>query len=80
MKRPALQRKRVGVLRMAFRARKFFGSFEKRTPGGVQMVLVTHAFTITDLKEIGKWGEHRILVIFVDLPNVVLLFAVRYKW
>ena len=33
MKRPALQSKRVGVLRMAFRARKVFGSFEKRTPG-----------------------------------------------
>ena len=33
MKRPALQNKRVGVLRMAFRARKVFGSFERRTPG-----------------------------------------------
>ena len=33
MKRPALQNKRVGVLRMAFRARKVFGSFEKLTPG-----------------------------------------------
>ena len=32
IKRPALQNKRVGVLRMAFRARKVFGSFEKRTP------------------------------------------------
>ena len=30
MKRPALQSKRVGVLRMAFRARKVFGTFEKR--------------------------------------------------
>ena len=33
MKRTALQNKRVGVLRMAFRARKVFGCFEKRTPG-----------------------------------------------
>ena len=33
MKRPALQNKQVGVLRMAFRARKVFGTFEKRTPG-----------------------------------------------
>ena len=32
MKRPALQSKRVGVLRMAFQARDVFGSFEKRTP------------------------------------------------
>jgi len=29
---PALQNKRVGVLRMAFRARKVPGTFEKRAP------------------------------------------------
>ena len=33
MKRPASQNKRVGVLRMAFRARKVFGTFEKRALG-----------------------------------------------
>ena len=33
MKRQALQNKQVGVLRMAFRARKVFGTFEKRAPG-----------------------------------------------
>ena len=33
MKRPALQNKQVRVLRMAFRARKVFGTFEKRAPG-----------------------------------------------
>ena len=33
MKRPALQNKRVGVLTMAFRAGKVFGTFEKRAPG-----------------------------------------------
>ena len=32
MRRPALQNKRVGVLRMAYRARKVFGTFEKRAP------------------------------------------------
>ena len=32
MKRQALQNKQVGVLRMAFRARKVFGTFEKRAP------------------------------------------------
>ena len=32
MKRPALQNKQVGVLRMAFRARKVLGTFEKRAP------------------------------------------------
>ena len=33
MKRPALQNKQVGVLRMAFRARRVFGTFEKRALG-----------------------------------------------
>ena len=33
MKRPALQNKQVAVLRMAFRARKVLGTFEKRAPG-----------------------------------------------
>ena len=40
MKRPALHNKQAGVLRMAFRARKDFGTFEKRAPG-----LKTSAFT-----------------------------------
>ena len=33
MKRPALQNKRVADIRMAFRAGKVFGTFEKRVPG-----------------------------------------------
>ena len=33
MKRPASQNMQVRVLRMAFRARKVFGTFEKRAPG-----------------------------------------------
>ena len=33
MKRPAFQKKQVVVLRMAFRARKGLGTFEKRVPG-----------------------------------------------
>ena len=33
IKRPALQNKQVVVLRMAFRARKVLGTFEKRAPG-----------------------------------------------
>ena len=33
MKGPALQNKEVVVLRMAFRARKVFGTFEKQAPG-----------------------------------------------
>ena len=37
MKRPVLQNKRDGVLRMAFRVRKDFGTIEKRAPGEVSM-------------------------------------------
>ena len=33
MKRPALQNKQVVLLRIAFRARKILGTFEKRAPG-----------------------------------------------
>ena len=33
MKRSALEDERVEVLRMAFRARKVYGTFEKRAPG-----------------------------------------------
>ena len=33
MKRPDLQNKQVVVLRIAFRARKVLGTFEKRAPG-----------------------------------------------
>ena len=33
MKRPALQNKQVVLLKMAFRARKVLGTFEKRAPG-----------------------------------------------
>ena len=33
MKRPALQKKQVGALRMAFQARKVFETFEKRASG-----------------------------------------------
>ena len=33
IKRPALQNKQVVVLRLAFRARKVVGTFEKRAPG-----------------------------------------------
>ena len=33
MKRPASQNERIRVLPMAFRARKVFGTFERRAPG-----------------------------------------------
>ena len=35
MKRPALQNKQIVILRMAFRARKVIGTFEKRAPGHI---------------------------------------------
>ena len=33
MKRPGLQNKRVGVLRVAYRAKRVFGTSEKLAPG-----------------------------------------------
>ena len=38
MKRPALQNKQIVILRMAFRARKVIGTFEKRAPETVRNV------------------------------------------
>ena len=40
IKKPALQNKRVGVLQMAFWARKVFGTFEKEAPGTYKSVKV----------------------------------------
>ena len=42
-RRPALQNKQAGVLRMAFRARKAFGTFEKRAPAISISLLTTMA-------------------------------------
>ena len=39
IKRPALQNKQVAVLRMAFRARKVLGTFEKRAPDHLGVML-----------------------------------------
>ena len=53
MKRPALHNKLVGVLRMAFRARKVFGTFEKRAP--------EHYFPFMSPKQhwMGGWGVQK---------------------
>ena len=42
MKRPALQNKRVAVLGMALRARKVFGTFEKRAPQFRRNIKIFH--------------------------------------
>ena len=50
MKRLALQNMRVRVLRIAFGARKFFGSFEKRTHGRpLKEPLTTLLFLISNV-------------------------------
>ena len=41
-KRPALQNKQVVVFRMAFRARKVLGTFEKLSPGLVMVIKFGH--------------------------------------
>ena len=40
MKRPALQNKQVGALRMDFRAQKVFGTFEKRAWGPIWLAII----------------------------------------
>ena len=54
MKRPALQNKQVVLLRMAFRARKALGTFEKRAPGFLNFRLTN---TTTWL---WRWLPHRL--------------------
>ena len=53
MKRPALQNKQVGALRMAFRARKVFRTFEKRALADDQlhlfMVIPSAALVLSQL-------------------------------
>ena len=45
MKRPALQNKQVTVLRMAFRAPKVVGTFEKQAPGVFHKTILLHGLT-----------------------------------
>ena len=48
--RSALQNKQVVILRMAFRARKVLGTFEKRAPGPRQVLNVNECPPISELK------------------------------
>ena len=51
MKRPALQNKQVVILRMAFRARKVHGTFEKRAPGWLHyLASLVIAYFIKELR------------------------------
>ena len=69
MKRPALQNKRVAVLRMAFRARKFFGTFKKRVP---DLYLNARArIAPTSLKQLIVFPSYRKLAI----NNSCILFS-----
>ena len=48
-KRSALQNKQVVILRMAFRARKVLGTFEKRAPGLKLQYCIDNAFHLPAL-------------------------------
>ena len=59
MKRPALQNEQIVILRMAFRARKVIGTFEKRAPEQISLLYPNHAICIKgkchgDVKVSGK--------------------------
>ena len=49
VKKPALQNQRFGVLRMAFRACKVFGTFEKQATGHEQLVNLALRGSLTPL-------------------------------
>ena len=65
MKRPALQ-KRVGVLGTAFRARKVFGTFEKRATGEKMKIdredqglaSLFHTYLLTERCSLLSSGNH----------------------
>ena len=70
MKRPALQDKEVVVLRMAFRARKVFGTFEKQGPrllvrsGGQNnapsmFIMITIMITTSVLSRAPDWKDQK---------------------
>ena len=73
MKRPALQNKWVGVLRMAFRSRKNFGSFEKPTPGQLHGKHVTMAITAERTLQIAYLMKKK--KIFARLARAFLIFV-----
>ena len=56
MKRPALQNNQVVLLRMAFRARKVLGTFEKRAPGIEYRTLWKTFAKITNLADCQIYG------------------------
>ena len=62
MKTPALQNKQLGVLRMAFRARKVFGTFEKRAPGCLDFTLIQF-FSYASRSELETWSVEKHLIL-----------------
>ena len=72
MRRPASQNKRVGVLQMAFRARKVFGTFEKRAPGHVLLCFQVTDWHSTTSKQSVLWT----LSMFVTRFDMTSLFIV----
>ena len=64
MKSPTLQNKRVAVLRMAFRARRVFGTSEKRSP--------VYVFWVESGK---KYEMHKYLCHFI--PNFLQIFHLQ---
>ena len=59
MKRPALQNKRVAVLRMAFRARKVFATLKKRASVLLLMMKCRHNMVKVRQSKI-KMGKNKI--------------------
>jgi len=73
IKRPALQKKRVGVLRMAFRNRKVFGTFEKRT------LVVIDMPCPTSTKIVNWLGQRTICFLFNYLIFCIKITYCHYR-
>ena len=67
-KKTALQNKEVGVLGMAFRAGKVFGTFEKRAPGRLfrlkRVPLATNFFLCEGLSYFNPQEPHQVVIFF----------------
>ena len=66
MKKPALQNKDVGVLGMAFRARKVFGTFEKRAPGQTKVGTLSILYFVSNFRSLFPVGCFKRLS-FIDV-------------
>ena len=80
MKRPALQNKQGEVLRMTFRARKVFGTFEKWSPGLIVAKWCTNFYYLFYLRFIGTESIWTCHLFFTSPLNTLRRRIETYVW